>query len=136
VYDFNHTRRLRLFLNLNGDLLSHPWHLDFKHGRAKLRKIKRFSQRHWLPDDCGSRSESFRRRLQVVGFSSHAVITASRMPDFCAAYGKKGDGLAKNFSSQLGGFVLQLLQMKYPASSGILVPSTFIFPDGHFKQTY
>jgi hypothetical protein len=48
--------------------------------------------------------------------------------------GKKGDELAKNFSSQRDGLALQFSQMKYPASSGKLVSSTIIFPGGHFKQ--
>jgi hypothetical protein len=53
---------------------------------------------------------------------------------FAGMSGKKGDGLAKNFSSQRHGLALQFSQMKYPASSGKLVPSTIIFPGGHFKQ--
>jgi hypothetical protein len=56
------------------------------------------------------------------------------VPEFCRDAGKKGEGLAKNFSSQTGGFALQFSQMKYPALSGKLVSSTIIFPGGHFKQ--
>jgi hypothetical protein len=49
--------------------------------------------------------------------------------------GKMGTAWLKNFSSQVNGLALQFPQMKYPASSGKLVPSTFIFPDGHFQRT-
>jgi hypothetical protein len=55
--------------------------------------------------------------------------------NFARRRGKKGDGLAKNFSSQRDGLALQFSEMKYPASSGKLVPSTFTFPDGHFKRS-
>jgi hypothetical protein len=135
VYDFDHTRCLGLFLDLNGNLLARPQWRDIEDRRVKLRQIKRFRRRHLLPVACVRCFGIFRRRLQGMCFSGHAAFAASRVPEFCATQDKKGDGLVKNFSSQGGGLALQFSQMKYPASSGKLVPSTFIFPDGYCKRS-
>jgi hypothetical protein len=52
---------------------------------------------------------------------------------FAGTLENKRDGLAKNFSSQRDGLALQFSEMKYPASSGKLVPSNFIhFPGRPF----
>jgi hypothetical protein len=63
-------RRLRLFINLNGDA---PKRLgrDFEDLRAKLRQIMRGCQRHRLPVAHRRLPAFFIRRSQRICFSSH-----------------------------------------------------------------
>jgi hypothetical protein len=54
--------------------------------------------------------------------------------NFAGTPGKKGEGLAKNISSQGGGLALQFSQMKHP---GLIWKTDFLnihFPRGHFKR--
>ena len=79
MYDFHHARRLRLFLDLNGDLLPRPRCRDVKHVLAKLRQIKRGRWRHLAPV---ARRRRFAGYLQGIHFSGHAMLAASRVPEF------------------------------------------------------
>ena len=81
MYDFDHARRR--FFDLDGDLQPRSRRRDFESVRAKLRQklrqIKRGCGRHWLP----RRFPGIQQHLQCIGFFSHAVFTASRVPEFC-----------------------------------------------------
>jgi hypothetical protein len=79
VDDFNHMWRLRLFLDLNGDLLPRHRRRDFEDMLAKLRQIKRGRWRHLVPV---ARRRRFAGYLQGIHFPGHAMLAASRVPEF------------------------------------------------------
>ena len=94
--DFYHPRPLRMFLDLNGDLLPRP-RRDSEDMLAKMRQIKRGGQRHRLAVAHRRLSAGFLRRPQRIHFPRHALLQQLARQTSAGMWAKKEMNWPKTF---------------------------------------